>query len=231
MPTADRREFIPRAIRCFAAQTYPNLELIILDNGIDPVYTTAVLDGLSSDHVDLHGLKSIRYVEQGGEKLNHGQLMNIACERAHGEFCIVTDDDDFYAPDRVFRQIAPLLAVPGYVGTGLKNLMYYDKAKQQAWRYSDPTNTWLGAIAFRKSAWEAKRFAEIPAGADLEFQRHYNDPARLYPKKFIPVHGDAIACAIHATNAGSVGTKVANHPKQFTPIDYQEVVKFTGGDL
>jgi glycosyltransferase involved in cell wall biosynthesis len=33
MPTADRREFIPCAIRCFKNQDYENLELIILDDG------------------------------------------------------------------------------------------------------------------------------------------------------------------------------------------------------
>jgi glycosyltransferase involved in cell wall biosynthesis len=216
MPTADRREFIPRALRCFAAQTYPNLELLVVDNGAVPI-----LELLPAD-------PRIRYVGVFPERrIYHGQLMNVACEHAQGEFCIVWDDDDFYAPDRVFRQIAPLLVKyveTITVGTGLKNVVYYDKAAQKAWRYADPSGTWLGAIAFRKSAWEAKRFAELPHGADLQFQRDNSG-------KFIPVHGDAIACAIHATNAGSVGTKIAAAPKYFTPIDYQEVAAFTGGDL
>lgn len=212
MPTYNRREFIPRALRCFAAQTYPNLELVIADNGSDQI-----------DDLLTQG-KPIHHVRVDWAKLNHGQLMNQACEFAKGEFCIVWDDDDFYAPDRVLRQIVPLVVTNiDYAISGLKNLYYYDKAKQQAWRYNDPSDTWLGAIAFRKSAWEAKRFIETPSGCDLQFQRDHKG-------KVIAVQGDAIACAVHATNAGGVRNSV-RVPGYFTAIEYAEVVAFTGGDL
>ena len=200
-----------RCFRNFQQQTYPSLELIVLDDGDD-----LIADLLPDD-------SRILYRQTPG-KSNHGQKMNRCMELASGEFAIVHDSDDFYAPDRVFRQIAPLLAAPSYDITGLKNLLYYDKAKQQAWRYSDPTATWLGAIAFRRSAWEAKRFAELSSGADLKFQQDHKG-------KVIAVHGDAIVCAIHETNAGSVGKKITANPKFFTPVEYQEVVDFTGGDL
>jgi hypothetical protein len=37
MPTADRRAFVPLAIRYFLAQDYPEKELIIVDDGADSV--------------------------------------------------------------------------------------------------------------------------------------------------------------------------------------------------
>src|SRR5262249_53600259 len=37
MPTADRHAFIPRAIRQFCRQDYPERELIVLDAGQNPV--------------------------------------------------------------------------------------------------------------------------------------------------------------------------------------------------
>ena len=37
MPTANRRHFVPEAIRLFMAQDYPETELIILDDGEDDV--------------------------------------------------------------------------------------------------------------------------------------------------------------------------------------------------
>ena len=33
MPTANRRRFVPEAIRYFLAQDYPNKELIVIDDG------------------------------------------------------------------------------------------------------------------------------------------------------------------------------------------------------
>jgi len=221
MPTADRREFIPRALRCFAAQTYPNLELIVVDDGTDKIG-----DLLIAQRKPEVVRFPITYLPSFPIKENHGQKMNTACAYANGEFCIVWDDDDFYAPDRVFRQIAPLLAAPNYDICGLANLFYYDKAKQKAWRYIADESEWLGSIAFRRSEWDAKRFAEIPSGCDRRFQLEHKG-------KVIAVHGDAVACAIHATNAGFTNpeNKIAKHPEFFTPIDYQTVVDFTKGDL
>ena len=37
MPTANRRQFVPEAIRYFLAQDYPNKELIVIDDGATTV--------------------------------------------------------------------------------------------------------------------------------------------------------------------------------------------------
>jgi len=37
MPTHNRRSFVPQAIRCFLRQDYANLELLVLDDGTEPV--------------------------------------------------------------------------------------------------------------------------------------------------------------------------------------------------
>ena len=37
MPTYNRRRFVPGAIRSFLRQDFPNKELVILDDGTDPV--------------------------------------------------------------------------------------------------------------------------------------------------------------------------------------------------
>ena len=37
MPTADRRRFVPQAIRNFLAQDYAERELVILDDGADSI--------------------------------------------------------------------------------------------------------------------------------------------------------------------------------------------------
>jgi len=37
MPTYNRREFIPQALKYFERQDYPNKELIIVDDGTDTI--------------------------------------------------------------------------------------------------------------------------------------------------------------------------------------------------
>src|SRR5262249_49891845 len=56
MPTRDRRSFVPLALRCFAAQDYPDRELILVDDGADPVADLA------------EGVPGVRYVRVRGTR-------------------------------------------------------------------------------------------------------------------------------------------------------------------
>ncbi|HYI96161.1 MAG TPA: glycosyltransferase [Bryobacteraceae bacterium] len=160
MPTYNRRRFIPDALRCFAHQDYPNLELIILDDGTDPI-----ADLIPED-------PRIRYWRLQG-KVTVGEKRNQACELAAGEFIIHWDDDDWYSPSRVRRQIEPLLAKRGAV-TGTSTLFYYDRDRNQAFRYEyhGPVCAWLGGLAYSKSLWERQRFEPIQVSEDVRFLAH-----------------------------------------------------------
>lgn len=48
LPTYNRRRFIPLAPQCFLSQDYPDKELLLLDDGTDPVGepATAALQGV-----------------------------------------------------------------------------------------------------------------------------------------------------------------------------------------
>lgn len=156
-PTADRRWCMPQAFKCFAAYTYPNIELIVLDDGADPIKDLVPDD------------PRIKYVYDPQRK-NHGQKMNICCELASGEYMIVHDSDDWYSPTRITRQIAPMIADPQIQVTGTSELLYVLHGSQRVFHYKNMTNlAWIGAIAFRKSAWQANRFNARPHGADYEF--------------------------------------------------------------
>ncbi len=50
MPTRDRRAFVPRAIAYFLRQDYANKELVIVDDGTDPVSDLVPVD--ESSHFD-----------------------------------------------------------------------------------------------------------------------------------------------------------------------------------
>jgi O-antigen biosynthesis protein len=60
MPTCDRLEFVPEAVRGFLKQDYPDLELVIVDDGIHPVESVLPADprlpppGFSADKLSAY---------------------------------------------------------------------------------------------------------------------------------------------------------------------------------
>ena len=110
--------------------------------------------------------------------------MNIGFSKATGEVGIVWDDDDWYAPDRISKQVAPFSNPDIYV-TGTGRLFYYIHGKKEAYRYQNWTvQNWIGAIALRKSVWEKENFPPIPQGADVQLLKtipecHWCDLADL----------------------------------------------------
>jgi glycosyltransferase involved in cell wall biosynthesis len=106
------------------------------------------------------------------EKKNVGAKRNVACASAHGEFIVHWDDDDWYPPDRISRQIAALRA--GHLKIcGTSTLFYYDVATKRAWRYrySSGGRPWVAGntLAYRKSWWMQHPFPEIQVGEDSRF--------------------------------------------------------------
>ena len=75
MPTGNRRSFVPQAIRCFLRQDYPNLELVVID------------DGAQSSRDCVPESDRIRYLRLD-QKMTLGAKRNFACEQARGEIIV-----------------------------------------------------------------------------------------------------------------------------------------------
>ena len=159
MPTYNRPLFVPQAIRCFLRQDYPNLELLVVDDGTEPVAACIP----ESDR--------IRYIRLD-RKATIGAKRNLACEQARGEFIVHWDDDDWYPADRVTRQIDALRGRDHDI-SGTSRIYYYDVATTQAWeyRYSHSNAAWVGGntLVYRKTFWDNHRFADIQIGEDSRF--------------------------------------------------------------
>jgi GT2 family glycosyltransferase len=102
MVTKDRSSTARRAITCFRAQTYPNLELVVVEDGTD-------------DAVERHlrelGDPRIRHHRLPADGRPLGELRNEAVARATGPYVCQWDDDDLYDPERVETQMAAILAL------------------------------------------------------------------------------------------------------------------------
>jgi glycosyltransferase involved in cell wall biosynthesis len=213
MPTHDRREFIPRSIRCFLAQQYPadwDVELVVLDDGSDPIK-----DLIPED-------PRIKYFQEL-PKRNHGQKMNRCMELGRGEFCIVWDDDDWYASDRLVRQIEPLIQHPNFQVSGTAQIYYYVHGTQDAYRYVNLTNlTWLAAIAFPRAVWDAFKFNDKSHGADFDLM--HNVPHSQWCTLTDP---RIMVSAIHVANASP---KRLPNPS-FVAVPWLEIQAITKGEL
>jgi O-antigen biosynthesis protein len=154
MPTADRRELVPRAIGYFLRQDHPARELVIIDDGED-----RVADLMPAD-------PRVRY-EASDRRLVLGAKRNAACEAARGEVIVHWDDDDWIAPHRLSHQLRELERTGAEV-CGSSSLMYLKPAARRAWRYEHPDPRGCGWVAgntlcYTADAWRRNRFADLPA--------------------------------------------------------------------
>jgi glycosyltransferase involved in cell wall biosynthesis len=159
MPTRDRRAFVPQAIRGFLRQRFHDAELLILDDGQDPV----------ADLVPAH--PRIRYQRLEG-RWNTGQKRNEACRRAHGALIAHWDDDDWYGEERLQRQVEALAA--GHQLCGSSEQHFYQPSADRAflYRYAGGERMYVGtSLAYRKQLWQASPFPEIQVGEDVRFVR------------------------------------------------------------
>jgi ADP-heptose:LPS heptosyltransferase/2-polyprenyl-3-methyl-5-hydroxy-6-metoxy-1,4-benzoquinol methylase len=159
MPTANRRQFVPEAIRYFLAQDYPNKELIVIDDG-----ATTVGDLMPDD-------ERIRYIQLPCKTVL-GEKRNRAAGEARGEVIVHWDDDDWNAPWRLGYQIEELLT-SGADLCGLDRILFYAPAEQRAWEYAYPANqrSWVygASLAYRKAFWSGHPFPPIGEGEDARF--------------------------------------------------------------
>ena len=100
MVTANRKALMKRSITCFNLQTYPDKELVIVDDGIQDL----------SEALEMIPEEQLTYVKlRQSEDNTLGKLRNVSLEHAKGDFLIQWDDDDWYHPDRIQIQAECLL--------------------------------------------------------------------------------------------------------------------------
>ena len=178
-PTYNRRKFIPAAIKCFKAQSYPQerMEWIILDDGTDKV----------EDLFKASGLKNVRYIALP-EKLKIGRKRNLIHEYAKGEICVAWDDDDYYPPDRVKKAVAKLRSVPNrrVPVVGASELYLYFTDRDQIWAIGpyNPNHCTNGTMAYWTTyAKESRYDDEADKAEERSFMKNWTTPVlQLQPQ-------------------------------------------------
>ena len=95
IPTICRREELQRAIRSVLAQDYSDLELIVVNDSIDPQDQGWLRDNYQHKATLLH---------TSGKK-GANAARNIGIKNSRGEFIAFLDDDDEWLPNKISMQI------------------------------------------------------------------------------------------------------------------------------
>lgn len=211
MPTADRRRFVPLAVRAFLRQDYPRRELIVMDDGAD-----AIGDLLPDDD-------RIRYLRvPSGCSL--GAKRNACCREARGELIAHWDDDDWIAPDRLSRQVQAM-DDSGVEACGLDRLYFCNPEAGTAWIYRYPAaqRPWVagGTLMYRRSVWAEQPFPDITTGEDTRFVWN------LAPNAVHALDAlDMYVARVHSKNTSPKKTRSA----RWHPVDLQSVRRAVGTD-
>jgi 2-polyprenyl-3-methyl-5-hydroxy-6-metoxy-1,4-benzoquinol methylase len=159
MPTADRRQFVPDAIRCFLAQDYAERELVVIDDGFESVADLMPCDS------------RIRY-RRSETRQPLGAKRNFACREARGDVIVHWDDDDWSAPWRLRYQLEELRKAGADI-CGLSRVWFHSPAEKKAWEYSYPERgrPWVygASLCYTREFWERHPFPEIRVGEDTRF--------------------------------------------------------------
>jgi len=175
-PTYNRRRFIPTAIACFKAQSYPmdRIEWLILDDGSDRV----------ADMFDpkVTGLKNVRYVPlPEGQKLPIGAKRNRLNEMAKGEIVVCWDDDDYYPPDRIKKAVTKLRSFPNkkVPVVGSSKLLMYFSDRDEIWSIGpyNPNHATNGTMAYWRTYFDDNRYDDTAEKAEeKKFMRDWTTP-------------------------------------------------------
>jgi glycosyltransferase involved in cell wall biosynthesis len=118
--TFNRKRFLGSAINSVLAQTFPEFELVILDN-----FSTDGTEELVKSFED----PRIRYVRH--PPITIGRQRNLGLREAHGEYIGFLDDDDEWMPTKLERQLEVFRTGPADLGIAYGGFVRIDSAGRE----------------------------------------------------------------------------------------------------
>lgn len=203
LTTRDRPRFFNIALRCYAEQTYPNRELIVVDDGERYPVDEAAIHDLGGRLIRLPAGSSI------GAKLNAG------ISQARGPLCQKMDDDDWYAARFIETLVARRQEAQHDVCAPLLTFsmpfLFFELARWEIRRSID-LNVPGATLMFDRDDWREQPFRDLARDEDVWF---YHDQTRL-GRQSTPVDDLEIFLAVrHHAVAGDRGhTWTHQHGRQ-----------------
>lgn len=154
MPTRGRPLFAAGAVQMFLAQTWPNKQLVIVDD----------LDARSFDSPPEGANVHYRLLEK---RLTIGEKRNVAVAVGGGDILIHFDDDDIYSPDYIEHQVNHLLD-SGLDVVGYNEIDFLNEETGERWNYRNPRP--IGAtLCYWRRVWQEHPFSAKQVQEEYDF--------------------------------------------------------------
>lgn len=164
------------ALRSLSAQTWPHLQVLVCDDCSPAEYQPMIEEAVAlDDRFELHHMP-----ENGGTY----KIRNYAIARAEGDFIAFQDSDDWSHPERIERQITPLIEDDHLVATMSRSVRVYSNLSTNKIGYA-PLRRNVSSLLLRRDPvlTELGGFDEVRKSADSEFlermEMHYDDDRML----------------------------------------------------
>jgi len=162
MVTGDRARLCARAIACYEAQSYPNTELVVVDDGSQDL-------GERLARVRSGPVVYLK-LDRDQRRRSLGELRNLSLDAAQGELLAQWDDDDWYHPDRLTEQVAALGKASACVLAS--TLMHVDSGPWSEHPYEGSLPGGVpGTIVHRRAP--EKRYPEIGRAEDTVYLEQF----------------------------------------------------------
>ena len=137
IPAFNAARWLPSTLESVLAQTYPNLEIIVIDDGSTDD-TPSIAQGFAA--------RGVRAVSQ--RNAGAAAARNHALRLAHGDYIKFLDADDLISPEMIERQVTVLADRPDYIAQSEWARFVIDPGEAlfvpyPGWHDSDDPLTWL----------------------------------------------------------------------------------------
>jgi glycosyltransferase involved in cell wall biosynthesis len=227
-PTRNRDDRLRTMYRCFAQQTWPDRELLILDDSPQP---SPFFTKLSDPQVIYRHLT---------QPLVLGEKRNRLVAYSSGDFIAHFDDDDLYAPDYLtslmkLRGEADFFTLSGWFARGEKadTWWYWDTERILPYRYAVSgvgavpqirsattdkeqrgieLNLWGYGFSYlyKKAVWETNHFPPVGFGEDYAFAKKVAEQG--FKRAAAPDTEGLALHILHGTNSSGMYPQFALPP-------------------
>ena len=196
MPTRGRAVWAHQALQMFLDQSYPNKEIVIVDDLDDRSFSVAP---------DFPGVK-YHLIET---RKTVGEKRNIAVNGAAGQIIIHWDSDDLYSMDRIEHQVDMLLSGELDI-VGYNRMTFVDEEKGKRIRYTGSAYYMIGvSLCYWRHVWQDRPFPAKNVGEDNDFFLTRN------LRKATCDAGDRIIARIHSDNSFDKWQQISKYPGQW----------------